>query len=69
MCTSSARANNKMMSSGFSHVYSFRCSVLVSMTTCSRSMVLKPSKAGTSLFSRTEPLSARFPNSGTPIGA
>eukprot|EP00975_Prorocentrum_lima_P061409 12873239-Prorocentrum_lima.AAC.1 len=56
------------MSSAFSHMNNFRCSVLVSMTPCSRGMVLRPSKAGTSLFSGTEPLNARFPNSGTPIG-
>eukprot|EP00975_Prorocentrum_lima_P025078 5267685-Prorocentrum_lima.AAC.1 len=31
-----------------------------------RHLVRRPSKAGTSLFSSNEPLSARFPNSGTP---
>eukprot|EP00975_Prorocentrum_lima_P032636 6854550-Prorocentrum_lima.AAC.1 len=30
-------------------------------------MVRKPSKAGISLFSSTEPLNARFPNSETPM--
>eukprot|EP00975_Prorocentrum_lima_P066413 12909048-Prorocentrum_lima.AAC.1 len=64
MCTLSAKADSDDDVIG---VFNFRCSVLVSMTPCSRSMLLKPSKAGTSLFSSAEPLNARFPNSGTPI--
>eukprot|EP00975_Prorocentrum_lima_P050829 10650470-Prorocentrum_lima.AAC.1 len=38
------------------------------MTPCNRSLVRRPSKAGTSLFSSTEPMKDLFPHSGTPIG-
>eukprot|EP00975_Prorocentrum_lima_P039860 8373031-Prorocentrum_lima.AAC.1 len=56
------------MSSGFSQMYNFCSPARVSMFPFLPSIVPRPRRAGTSLFSNIDPSYVAFPSSETPIG-